>query len=62
MKKITFYKRIYIRHRLKKNVPNCSSVNKNIGDLLRVITTLFVRAVGGKSVFTLVVGANKKCV
>jgi hypothetical protein len=37
-KKITFYKRIYIRHRLKKNVPNWSSVNKNIGDLLRVIT------------------------
>ncbi len=36
--KITFYKRIYIRHRLKKNVPNCSSENKNIGDLLRVIT------------------------
>jgi len=41
MKKITFYKRIYKRHRLKKNVPNCSSVNLNICDLLRVITALF---------------------
>jgi hypothetical protein len=36
--KITFYKQIYKRHRLKKNVPNCSFVNLNIGDLLRVIT------------------------
>jgi hypothetical protein len=42
MKKITFYKRIYIRYRLKKNVPNCSSVTKNIGDLLRVITALLL--------------------
>jgi len=40
--KITFYKRIYKRHRLKKNVPICPSVNLNVGDLMRVITTLFV--------------------
>jgi hypothetical protein len=40
MKKITFYKQIYKRHRLKRNVPNCSSVNLNVGYLLRVITTL----------------------
>ncbi len=44
MKKITFYKRIYKRNRLKKNVPNCLSVNLNIGDLLRVITTLAILA------------------
>jgi len=36
MKKITFYKQIYKRHRLKKNVPNCSSKSRDVGDLLRV--------------------------
>jgi hypothetical protein len=40
MKKITFYKQIYKRHHLKKNVPNCSSVNLNVGDLFRVNTAL----------------------
>ena len=37
MKKITFYKRIYKRH-LKKNVPNCSSVNLKMSLFVESIT------------------------